>query len=95
MPFEAWMRGPLRDVLTDALSEKSVSARGLLDARQVASVRDEFLSGALPWYQPWLLMMLELWSREILDRPQDEFAETSCAHARGVEPVRGAARAAL
>lgn len=95
MPFGAWMRGPLRDVLTDALSERSARARGLLDAREVVAVRDQFLSGALPWYQPWLLMMLELWSREILDRPREEFADGLCAPARPLEAERDAARAAL
>ncbi|HEX5707140.1 MAG TPA: asparagine synthase (glutamine-hydrolyzing) [Pyrinomonadaceae bacterium] len=94
MPFEAWMRGPLRDVLTDTLSERSTSARGLLDARQVERVRDEFLAGALPWYQPWLLMMLELWSRELLDRQQDAHEGANCTAARGVERSRDAAQAA-
>jgi hypothetical protein len=30
-------------------------------------VRDQFLSGAADWPQPWLLMMIELWCREVLD----------------------------
>ena len=32
------------------------------------SVRDQFLSGVTDWPQPWLLMMIELWSREVLDK---------------------------
>ncbi|HEY0366556.1 MAG TPA: asparagine synthase (glutamine-hydrolyzing) [Pyrinomonadaceae bacterium] len=67
MPFNSWLKGPLRDVLLDALSEETVAKRGLLDAQAVSGVRDQFLSGVSEWPQPWLLMMVELWAREVLD----------------------------
>jgi asparagine synthase (glutamine-hydrolysing) len=66
MPFNAWLKGPLRDVLLDTLSPQTVAKRGLLDAQAVAGVRDQFLSGAGDWPQPWLLMMIELWARSVL-----------------------------
>lgn len=69
MPFGFWLKGPLRDVLLDTLSKEQVKARGLLNAPAVASVRDRFLAGSLEWPQPWLLMMFELWAREVLDCP--------------------------
>jgi asparagine synthase (glutamine-hydrolysing) len=68
MPFNSWLNGPLREVLLDTLSEQTVRQRGLLDAEAVAGVRDQFLSGVCQWPQPWLLMMVELWAREVLDR---------------------------
>ena len=68
MPFGDWLRGPLRDVLEDTLSVDSTRQRGLLDPAAVTAVRDEFLSDSRPWYKPWLLMMIELWSREVLDK---------------------------
>ena len=67
MPFKSWLKGPLREVLRDTLSEQSVAKRGLLDASAVAHVRDQFLAGAVEWPQPWLLMMIELWAREVVD----------------------------
>jgi asparagine synthase (glutamine-hydrolysing) len=67
MPFDAWLRGPLREILIDTLSERQIRERGLLNAQNVLAVRDEFLAGNLGWPQPWLLMMLELWQREVLD----------------------------
>jgi asparagine synthase (glutamine-hydrolysing) len=81
MPFDSWLRGPLRDVLLDTLSEETTKRRGLLSAAGVASVRDGFLAGNSLWVQPWLLMMLELWSREILSRPPGVLATggTRCA----------------
>ena len=80
MPFADWMRGPLREVLLDALSEQSVRRRGLLDATETAVVREEFLGGAEDWSRAWLLMMIELWSREVLDR-------SPASLARGAENV--------
>ncbi len=68
MPFAAWMKGPLSDVLRDALSPQSVRRRGLLDEAEVGGTFDAFLAGRSFWAQPWLLMMLELWCRELLDR---------------------------
>ena len=70
MPFNSWLNGPLREVLLDTLSEQTVRKRGWLDAEAVAGVRDQFLSGVCQWPQPWLLMMIELWSREVLDRSE-------------------------
>jgi asparagine synthase (glutamine-hydrolysing) len=68
MPFGDWLRGPLSDVLEDTLSDDSTRQRGLLDPSAVAAVKNEFRNGSGAWYKPWLLMMLELWSREVLDQ---------------------------
>ena len=68
MPFSNWLRGPLQDVMADTLSEISVRRRGLLDPNEVAVVRDEFFRGRSDWTRVWLLMMTELWAREVLDR---------------------------
>jgi asparagine synthase (glutamine-hydrolysing) len=67
MPFSNWLRGPLQEVMTDTLSEISVRRRGLFDANEVAVVRDQFLEGHADWSRVWLLMMTELWTREVLD----------------------------
>ncbi|MBU3584089.1 asparagine synthase (glutamine-hydrolyzing) [Polynucleobacter sp. 15G-AUS-farblos] len=67
MPFESWLRKDLRDVLEDTLSERSVKARGLLNVNEVSKLKTAFLNGQMSWVRPWLLMMLELWCREVLD----------------------------
>jgi asparagine synthase (glutamine-hydrolysing) len=67
MPFDVWLRGPLREVFLDALSDRGVRARGLLDATEVAAVRDEVFRGHFLWTRPWVLLMFELWHREVLD----------------------------
>ena len=84
MPFTSWLHGPLREVLLDTLSESTVRKRGLLEAEAVAGVRDQFLSGVCQWPQPWLLMMIELWAREVLDKPLAAPHESTRREAIGV-----------
>jgi asparagine synthase (glutamine-hydrolysing) len=67
MPFDAWLRGPLRDVMDDALDTRSTRDRGLVDVAGVERVRDRFRRRDASWAEPWVLMMLELWCREVLD----------------------------
>ena len=69
MPFGSWLKNSLPDVLQDALSRRAVRARNLFDEDQVTLVKDDFLAGRESWVKPWLLMMVELWFREVLDKP--------------------------
>ena len=79
MPFNSWLRGSLSETLHETLSEQTVARRGLLEPSAVAAVRDQFLAGAIEWPQPWLLMMLELWAREILDAPPQSLKQMDMA----------------
>ena len=84
MPFGDWLRGPLRDVIEDTLSVDATRQRGLLDPTAVTAVKNDFQNNSGPWYKPWLLMMLELWSRQVLDRISslagvDSPTEPNCA----------------
>lgn len=67
LPFGHWMKGPLRDVVDDTLSPAALRGRGLFAAAGVARVREGFDRGAVAWPHPWILMMVELWCREVLD----------------------------
>jgi asparagine synthase (glutamine-hydrolysing) len=89
MPFGNWLRGSLQDVMADTLSEISVRRRGLLDANEVAVVRDDFLSGRSDWSRVWLLMMTELWAREVLDHSAINVIENE---RDGISPVMAARR---
>ncbi len=77
MPFASWLQGPLNEVLHDSLSEERVRRRGLLEPRAVTAVKLKFAGGAQDWLRPWLLMILELWLQEVLDRPAESFADTA------------------
>ncbi len=65
MPFDSWLKGPLRDVLDDALSSTAVKQRNFFDADAVLILKKDFLAGKASWPKPWLLMMTELWCREV------------------------------
>jgi asparagine synthase (glutamine-hydrolysing) len=68
MPFGNWLRGPLQEVFMDTFTESSLRKRKLLDVREASEVKRRFLNGERSWAETWLLMMLELWCREVLDR---------------------------
>lgn len=67
MPFADWMKHELKDILWDTLSSSTVSKRGIFDPIKVQSVNSGFLDGSIGWSQPWLLMMTELWCRNVLN----------------------------
>lgn len=68
MPFDVWLKGPLRDVFEDSLSPSTIRSRGFFDENSVNSIKADFLEGRSGWSRPWLLMMTELWCREVLDK---------------------------
>jgi asparagine synthase (glutamine-hydrolysing) len=65
MPFGVWMKGELRDILEDTLAPRSVQERGLFNASEITKLRNNFHAGRADWPQPWLIMMTELWCREV------------------------------
>lgn len=67
MPFDAWLKGPLRELFDEALSPEVVKRRGLFDEIAANQLKEDFLADRGSWPQPWLLMMTELWCREVLD----------------------------
>ena len=81
MPFDAWLKGSLKEVYREVLSERSVSARGILDPSEVASVTNAFEENGVGASRTWLLMILELWCREVLDKPARAIPETEIIEA--------------
>jgi asparagine synthase (glutamine-hydrolysing) len=77
MPLDSWLRGPLREVLRDTLSEEQIRRRGLLDVQEASAIKNRFLEGSLSWAQPWLMMILELWCREVLDQPSSAYLKAA------------------
>ena len=67
MPFNEWLRGPLNEIYQDTLAETTIKKRGWFNPTEVSRVRGNFDSYMIDWLCPWLLMMTELWAREVLD----------------------------
>jgi asparagine synthase (glutamine-hydrolysing) len=67
-PVRAWLRGPLRPLVDELLSEETVKRRGLFNPAEVRRVVESNLSGREDYSLHVLqLLSLELWHREFLD----------------------------
>ena len=68
MPFDSYLKGVLKDIMSDVLSDVSTRERGWFDVAEVQKVKIDYEADKTPWVAPWLLMMTELWAREVLDQ---------------------------
>jgi asparagine synthase (glutamine-hydrolysing) len=68
-PIRSWLRGPLRPMVDDLLSEATLKRRGLFRPEEVRQIIDANLSGREDFnLQVFQLLTLELWQREFIDR---------------------------
>ncbi len=68
-PVRAWLRGPLRSMVEELLSEKRVKERGLFDPKRVRQIIDTNQSGREDLnLQVFQLLTLELWMQTFLDQ---------------------------
>lgn len=67
MPLDRWLRGKLRPVLEDTVRSLSSDVAAIIDQISASRTIDRFLKGEAHWGQPWLLMILDLWSRSVAD----------------------------
>ena len=68
-PLRSWMRGPLRPVIDELLSDTQINARGLHDAKVVRRMIEDDRAGREDhsmWL--WTLLTTELWHRTFLDK---------------------------
>jgi asparagine synthase (glutamine-hydrolysing) len=69
-PLRSWLRGPLREMTNDLLSEERVRARGLFRPEVVQRIVRENLSGREDYnLQVFQLLTLELWQQIFMDAP--------------------------
>ena len=67
VPVGQWFRGPLRELLRDALLSRQAVQRGYFSETEVGRLVEEHLERRADHsFQLWNLLMLELWHREFL-----------------------------
>ena len=67
-PIRSWLRGPLRPLVEDLLSEETVKRRGLFRPAEVRRIVNANLSGREDYnLQVFQLLNLELWQRQFID----------------------------
>jgi asparagine synthase (glutamine-hydrolysing) len=68
-PIRSWLRGPLKPMIDELLSEETVRKRGLFRPAEVKKIIEGNQSGREDYnLQVWQLLTLELWQREFLDK---------------------------
>jgi asparagine synthase (glutamine-hydrolysing) len=68
-PIRSWLRGALRPMVDDLLSEETVKRRGLFRPKEVRRIIDANLSGREDYnLQVFQLLNLELWQRAFIDK---------------------------
>ncbi len=64
IPVAAWIRGPLKPLFEDLLSERTLRAGGLFDPPAVRALLQSHLDGRADLRKPlWTLLMFQLWQK--------------------------------
>ena len=66
LPWEQWLRGPLRARLTASLADPAPALAPYLKPRALSNVWSDFLSEKTSWSRPWSLYVLNEWCRSHL-----------------------------
>ncbi len=63
LPFEPWMRGPLRAFCEERLGERGLAGRGIMRASEVQRLWQAFITGnsSVSWSRLWTLVTLDAW----------------------------------
>jgi asparagine synthase (glutamine-hydrolysing) len=66
LPWEEWLRGPLRKKLDASFAEPAPGLAPFLHAEGVREVWSNFLAGQTSWSRPWSIHVLNEWCRRHL-----------------------------
>jgi len=66
MPIDVWLKGPLRPLMESTIRHLSPAVTRIVDQTAASSVLDRFMRNQCHWGQPWMLMVLELWARDLV-----------------------------
>ena len=63
LPFDPWMRGPLRSFCERRLGEQGLAGRGLMNAAAIRRLWASFVAGGkdVSWSRLWSLVVLDSW----------------------------------
>jgi asparagine synthase (glutamine-hydrolysing) len=66
MPFNSWLKSSLYDILQDSFSETNIKKVGWFEYKEVQRYLLLFNQDQCPWYQIWLLLIIQLWALQTL-----------------------------
>ena len=83
LPWEHWLRGPLRDRIESGLTNCDQTLSDIIDKKEVRCVWQNFLAGRTSWSRPWSLFVLNEWVRRnlacVAERPIDKDKKAASA----------------
>ena len=73
LPLATWFRGELVGFARDVLLDSSATSRGCFEPAYVTTLLDRHAAGAEDHGgRIWALLLLELWQRQVLERPREQ-----------------------
>ena len=66
-PWEAWLRGPLRESVEAGLSSITPALAEALNGKEAYAIWQSYLNGKTSWSRPWSLFVLNEWVKRNLD----------------------------
>lgn len=80
LPWEIWLRGPLRERVSSSLANCHPSLAEIIDIGAVLNVWQDFLAGRRSWSRPWSIFVLNEWTkRNITEVPGSLVSEGKAA----------------
>lgn len=80
LPWEIWLRGPLRERVSSSLANCDPSLAAIIDISAVLNVWQDFLAGRRSWSRPWSIFVLNEWTkRNITEAPKNFVSERKAA----------------
>lgn len=83
LPWERWLRGPLREEVEAGLAEPAPALEPFFDRAAVHQVWQDFLRRRTSWSRPWSLYVLNSWARHYLDQG-GRIGEVAAQPAQGI-----------
>jgi asparagine synthase (glutamine-hydrolysing) len=79
LPWEKWLRGPLRERVAANLSDWAPSLEALIPRKAADGVWNDFVAGRTSWSRAWSLHVLNAWVKRHLEGGAPEIAPVEAA----------------
>lgn len=86
LPWEVWLRGPLRAQVESGLRNCDSAVASVIDITGVQRVWQDFLAGRTSWSRPWSIFVLNEWARRNLATAPDRALPVTGKAAASVIP---------
>lgn len=77
LPWEVWLRGPLRQQVQSSLSNCDPCLASIIDTSEVTKIWEGFLAGRTSWSRPWSIFVLNEWVTRNLTSASNVLASAS------------------